>query len=162
MPILSASASFVRPRSFIAATSWGPNSLLSVDTSAPSHVGGAQRKPPDLTYSLLTPSYMGATLSAMAPLVKERRQEVGISIRGLAARARIGESTVLRVEEGGSYEPGVYKAIRIAQALDSTVEELFGHEADGTSPVASRVESSDTEPRPTLASVEGAGSTTGE
>lgn len=60
--------------------------------------------------------------------VDKVRIEKGISIRELAARARISKSHVQRIEAGESI-PTLEVICRIAKALDVPVTELFSYEA---------------------------------
>lgn len=57
--------------------------------------------------------------------IKERRVELGMSQEQLARQARIGHSTISEIE-AGKHNPTVDVALKIARALEKTVEELFG------------------------------------
>lgn len=61
--------------------------------------------------------------------IRARRGELRITQAGLAAMAQISRQTVVAIEQG-DYAPSVYLALRIAKALDSTVEQLFIEAAD--------------------------------
>ena len=61
----------------------------------------------------------------MDNLIKERRVELGLSQEQLAQLARIGQSTISEIE-AGKHNPTVDVALKIARALEKTVEELFG------------------------------------
>lgn len=56
--------------------------------------------------------------------VRERRRGRRVTQAELAATVGVSRQTVVSVEKG-DYAPSVYLAIRIARALDSTVEEMF-------------------------------------
>ncbi len=56
--------------------------------------------------------------------VRERRRARRITQAELAATVGVSRQTVVSVEKG-DYAPSVYLALRIARALDGTVEELF-------------------------------------
>lgn len=59
--------------------------------------------------------------------LKEVRQSLGITQKQMAAICEISERQYIRYENG-EQEPGVRIALKIAKALDSTVEELFSGE----------------------------------
>lgn len=56
--------------------------------------------------------------------IKEYREKRGLSQMKLAAIIGVKNNTVA-VWECGRHEPGVFNAICLAQALGTTVEELF-------------------------------------
>ncbi|KXO92823.1 XRE family transcriptional regulator [Tsukamurella pulmonis] len=56
--------------------------------------------------------------------VRVRRRAERITQAELAAAVGVSRQTVVSVEKG-DYAPSVYLALRIARALDSTVEDLF-------------------------------------
>ena len=56
--------------------------------------------------------------------VRVRRRERRVTQAELAAAVGVSRQTVVAIEKG-DYAPSVYVAIRIARALDSTVEGLF-------------------------------------
>ncbi|WP_018178788.1 helix-turn-helix transcriptional regulator [Jongsikchunia kroppenstedtii] len=56
--------------------------------------------------------------------VRVRRRERRVTQAELAAAVGVSRQTVVAIEKG-DYAPSVYVAIRIAGALDSTVECLF-------------------------------------
>ncbi len=56
--------------------------------------------------------------------LKERREELRLTQRQVAERAKIAE-TVYQRYEYGKREPCVSTALKIAQALNTTVEELY-------------------------------------
>ncbi|CAM3756154.1 MULTISPECIES: helix-turn-helix transcriptional regulator [Tsukamurella] len=53
-----------------------------------------------------------------------RRRARRVTQAELAAAAGVSRQTMVAVEKG-DYAPNVYLALRIARALDATVEELF-------------------------------------
>ena len=57
-------------------------------------------------------------------LLKERRKALGLTQLQVAQKVGLAESAYQRYEHGRN-EPSVGLAIRIARALDTTVEELF-------------------------------------
>ena len=57
--------------------------------------------------------------------VREYREYKGVSLRWLARKVGCGTSTLCDIEKGRSV-PNVRLAIRIARALGTTVEELWG------------------------------------
>ncbi len=57
--------------------------------------------------------------------IKERREYFGLSQRELARRVGVGKITISEIE-GGDRLPNVETAIRIARALETTVEQLWG------------------------------------
>lgn len=57
--------------------------------------------------------------------LKELREYHGISQRELARRVGVGKTTIGEVERGDRL-PNVETAIRIARALNTTVEEIWG------------------------------------
>ncbi len=56
--------------------------------------------------------------------VRMRRRARRITQADLAGEVGVSRQTVVSVEKG-DYAPSVYLALRIARALESTVEELF-------------------------------------
>lgn len=57
--------------------------------------------------------------------LRERRHELGITQEALAAAVGVSRQTVIATERG-DYAPSVYLALRIAGALETTVEALWG------------------------------------
>lgn len=57
--------------------------------------------------------------------LKDLRDYHGISQRELARRIGVGKTTISEIERGGRL-PNVLTAIRIARALETTVEEIWG------------------------------------
>lgn len=60
-----------------------------------------------------------------AERLRERRREIGITQEALAAAAGVSRQTIISTE-GGDYAPSVYLALRIAETLHTTVENLWG------------------------------------
>lgn len=56
--------------------------------------------------------------------IKQRRQELKLTQKQVAERANLAESAYQRYERGDTM-PLVGMAIRIAKALETTVEELY-------------------------------------
>ena len=56
--------------------------------------------------------------------VRLRRRQQRITQAELAEVAGVSRQTVIAIEQG-DYAPSVYLALRVARALDATVEELF-------------------------------------
>lgn len=59
--------------------------------------------------------------------MRERRKEHRLTQAELADLVGVSRQTIIAVEQG-DYAPSVYLALRIAKALDRTVEELFTNE----------------------------------
>lgn len=57
--------------------------------------------------------------------LKDLRDYHGISQRELARRIGVGKTTISEIERGERL-PNVLTAIRIARALETTVEEIWG------------------------------------
>lgn len=57
--------------------------------------------------------------------LKDLRDYHGISQRELARRIGVGKTTISEIERGDRL-PNVLTAIRIARALETTVEEIWG------------------------------------
>lgn len=70
-----------------------------------------------------------ATPDAPDHPVRARRSDLKITQAELATSVGVSRQTVSAVE-GGDYAPSVYLALRIARALDTTVEDLFAHALD--------------------------------
>lgn len=56
--------------------------------------------------------------------VRERRKQKRMTQAELSELVGVSRQTIIAVEQG-DYAPSVYLALRIARALDGTVEELF-------------------------------------
>lgn len=59
-------------------------------------------------------------------LIRERRSELGLSIRQLAEQAEMNFATLSRIEQGQFAAPGPDKLARIAEALRISTADLFG------------------------------------
>lgn len=57
--------------------------------------------------------------------LKDLRDYYGISQRKLAQRVGVGKTTISEIERGDRL-PNVLTAIRIARAMETTVEEIWG------------------------------------
>lgn len=60
--------------------------------------------------------------------VRERRRFVGLTQQSLADAVGVSRQTVISMETA-DYAPSVYLALKVAAALDTTVETLWGTEA---------------------------------
>jgi putative transcriptional regulator len=63
--------------------------------------------------------------SAAGPRVRAARREAGLTQQDLAKVVEVSRQTVISMETG-DYAPSVYLAVRIARALGTTVEALWG------------------------------------
>ncbi len=61
----------------------------------------------------------------MKNFLSTRRKELKLTQPQVAEKAGLSNYTVLQGYENGRHEPTVSVAIRLAQALNSTVEDLF-------------------------------------
>lgn len=61
----------------------------------------------------------------MNETLKDLRDYHGISQRELARRIGVGKTTISEIERGDRL-PNVLTAIRIARAMETTVEEIWG------------------------------------
>lgn len=59
-------------------------------------------------------------------LIRERRSELGLSVRQLAEQAAMNFATLSRIEQGRFAAPGPDKLARIAKALGIGTADLFG------------------------------------
>lgn len=57
--------------------------------------------------------------------VRGRRRAVGMTQQQLAATVDVSRQTIISMEVG-DYSPSVYLALKVARALGSTVEDLWG------------------------------------
>jgi len=62
--------------------------------------------------------------SRLANRLKEKRSEHGLTQAELAARVEVSRKTINTVENG-VFVPSTVLALKLAQALDARVEELF-------------------------------------
>ena len=56
--------------------------------------------------------------------IKARRHELGLSQQALATATDVSRQTIIAMEQG-NYAPSVHLALRVAAALDVTVEDLW-------------------------------------
>ena len=89
----------------------------------------------------------------MAIQIRERRELLHLSQRDLAASVRISRQA-LNAIEGGRARPSVDVALRIALALETSVEELFGEARDAWS-IRARESSPGTSSRRVVARIHG-------
>ena len=71
---------------------------------------------------------VSAPTNALPPLthpVRTARANVGLTQETLAEAVGVSRQTIISIESG-DYAPSVVLALRIAQRLDSTVEQLWG------------------------------------
>lgn len=61
----------------------------------------------------------------MKNYLAQRRKELQLSQPQVAEKAKLSNYTVLQGYENGRHEPTVSVAIRLAKALNTTVEDLF-------------------------------------
>ncbi|BCJ39980.1 transcriptional regulator [Actinoplanes ianthinogenes] len=59
--------------------------------------------------------------------IRAARKEAALTQQGLSAAVGVSRQTIIAMETG-DYAPSVYLAIKIARALDVTVESLWGDE----------------------------------
>jgi putative transcriptional regulator len=57
--------------------------------------------------------------------IRAARKQAGLTQQGLAAAVEVSRQTIIAMETG-DYAPSVYLAVKIARALDTTVERLWG------------------------------------
>lgn len=69
-----------------------------------------------------------STAAGLTP-VREHRRTLRLTQAELADQVGVSRQTIISVERG-DYAPSVHLAIRIARALDGTVEELFAPEGE--------------------------------
>jgi putative transcriptional regulator len=56
--------------------------------------------------------------------IRAARKEAGLTQQGLAAAVQVSRQTIIAMETG-DYAPSVYLAVKIAGALNVTVEQLW-------------------------------------
>lgn len=61
--------------------------------------------------------------------VRRTRRMMDLTQADLAKKIEVSRQTVVSIE-GGDYAPSVYLALRLAEVLETTVEELFGQTGD--------------------------------
>ena len=64
-------------------------------------------------------------LTDLGTFIAKARKEAGLSQEGLADKAKVSGSTILRLERGEFGRPDPEKLQRIARALDVDAEDLF-------------------------------------
>ncbi len=62
---------------------------------------------------------------SLGQLLRQRRQELGLSQRRLAVLAQMGDSTIVRLEQGQFLAPSPAKLSRLAEALHLRLADLF-------------------------------------
>ena len=67
----------------------------------------------------------GAEEPSAGPRIRDGRRSAGLTQQQLAEATGVSRQTVISVETG-DYSPSVYLALRIARALGTTVEDLWG------------------------------------
>jgi putative transcriptional regulator len=65
---------------------------------------------------------------AIGARIRAARKEAALTQQGLAAAVEVSRQTIIAMETG-DYAPSVYLAIKVARALDTTVERLWGDAA---------------------------------
>ncbi len=65
--------------------------------------------------------------------VRSRRRELGVTQVALAGEVGVSRQTIITLETG-DYAPSVYLALRVARALRTTVEDLWGEGSGDTDP----------------------------
>lgn len=65
------------------------------------------------------------TVHATENQVRRHRRMMDLTQADLATAVEVSRQTIVSIE-GGDYAPSVYLALRIAAALETTVEDLFG------------------------------------
>jgi putative transcriptional regulator len=56
--------------------------------------------------------------------IRAARKEAGLTQQGLAAAVEVSRQTIIAMETG-DYAPSVYLALKVAKALNTTVEHLW-------------------------------------
>jgi putative transcriptional regulator len=59
--------------------------------------------------------------------IRTARKAAGLTQQGLSAAVGVSRQTIIAMETG-DYAPSVYLAVKIAKALDTTVEDLWAEE----------------------------------
>jgi putative transcriptional regulator len=57
--------------------------------------------------------------------IRAARKEAGLTQQGLSAAVQVSRQTIIAMESG-DYAPSVYLALKVAKALDTSVERLWG------------------------------------
>lgn len=66
-----------------------------------------------------------STIEATGNQVRRTRRMMDLTQADLAKVIEVSRQTVVSIE-GGDYAPSVYLALRLAEVLETTVEDLFG------------------------------------
>lgn len=70
-----------------------------------------------------------STKEATGNQVRRTRRMMDLTQAELAKEIEVSRQTVVSIE-GGDYAPSVYLALRLAEVLETTVEELFGNQRE--------------------------------
>jgi len=62
--------------------------------------------------------------------IRSARKDAGLTQQSLAAAVAVSRQTIIAMETG-DYAPSVYLAVKIARALNTSVETLWGSEEQG-------------------------------
>ncbi len=73
-------------------------------------------------------------------IIAAAREANGISQDKLAEIACVNRKTIIRIERDPGYSPSVRTAARIAEALGSSIDDLFSHQSKSSGTARSRVE----------------------
>ncbi|MBM2617777.1 helix-turn-helix transcriptional regulator [Actinoplanes sp. LDG1-06] len=63
--------------------------------------------------------------------IRAARKEAGLTQQGLSSAVQVSRQTIIAMETG-DYAPSVYLALKVARALNTTVELLWGAEVDAS------------------------------
>ncbi|GAB2623382.1 hypothetical protein Aab01nite_16540 [Paractinoplanes abujensis] len=63
--------------------------------------------------------------------IRAARKEAGLTQQGLSSAVQVSRQTIIAMETG-DYAPSVYLALKVAKALNTTVEHLWDTGPDGT------------------------------
>lgn len=74
------------------------------------------------------PVRAGENDGAAGARIRGIRREIGLTQQDLADTVQVSRQTIIAMERG-DYAPSVYLAIKVAGALDATVEQLWGASA---------------------------------
>ncbi|WP_312034279.1 helix-turn-helix transcriptional regulator [Actinoplanes sp. TBRC 11911] len=62
--------------------------------------------------------------------IRAARKNAGLTQQGLSAAVQVSRQTIIAMETG-DYAPSVYLALKVARALEVTVETLWGEDSTG-------------------------------
>lgn len=79
----------------------------------------------------LTRAYSGPIVRSMKLALREKRDEKSVSRTELVDTSGVSRETIKRIELNAAYEPGVFTAKRLANALGVGVDDLI-HEDQGS------------------------------